>query len=294
MRRSVSTITREVKRNSGDRGYRPRQAALKAQVRAVIPRGGKRVSPQTVAACLALIRAGHSPEQASGRCKRLRLGDVSHEWLYREIYRRKANGDDLWKNLRCQKIRRKRYGVNRRKRGQIPHRVGIEQRCKRVENRSTVGHWELDLVKITKKRGFVVTMLERKTGYVVMRAVKTKNSTVVADAIIAALRPLRGLVRTMTFDNGLEFAQHSRVALACRAKTYFADPFCSNQRASNENLNGLLRQYVPKRKYLPFSFQRLDDAQTKLNSRARKRLDWMTPFEAMKPSANFQGVALAS
>lgn len=150
------------------------------------------------------------------------------------------------------------------------------------------------MVRVSHDRGFVVTMVERKTGYVVTRWVKTKHATVVADAIIGALRPLRGLVRTLTFDNGLEFAQHKRVAVACDAKTYFADPFCSNQRASNENLNGLLRQYVPKKYYLPFNLKRLDDAQIRLNGRARKRLDWRTPFEAISPSANYQGVSLAN
>lgn len=295
MQRSASTISREVRRNVGERGYRPKQADHKAQARLHAARGGKKVCPKTAKACFAFIREGFSPAQASGRCRRLHLGSVSHEWLYLEVYRQKACGGTLWKHLRCQKLRRKRYGANRRRRGRIPQRIGIEQRCKRVESRASVGHWEMDLVKDSFQRGFVVTMLERKTGYALTRWVKSKHAELVADAIIGALKPLGRLVRTMTFDNGLEFAQHQRIGKACGAKTYFADPFSSNQRASNENYNGLLRQYIPKRnRASSFHPNQLPKIQARLNNRARKRLDWQTPFEALLTSATYQGVALAS
>ena len=106
---------------------------------------------------------------------------------------------------------------------------------------------------------------------------------------------MKRLVKTLTFDNGLEFAQHLRIGKACRAKTYFADPFSSNQRASNENYNGLLRQYVPKKKRTSaFHPRQLPEIQARLNNRARKRLDWRTPFEALVQSATYQGVALTA
>ena len=291
--RSKSTISREFSRNTGDRGYRPRQAQERAFERLHTRRGGKKLSPQSIARCLELIDTEHSPAQAVGRNSYEGYDAVSHETLYKMIYADKAAGGCLWRNLRCCKKRRKRYGSGRQRRGRIPNRVGIEARCARVEERATVGHWEGDTVIGQNHKYAMVTLVERKTGYALTRKVKTRHAEGVATAVIAALKPLKSLVRTITFDNGLEFAQHERISAATDAKIYFADPYSSWQRGTNENWNGLLRQYFPKKScFSRVRDERLQALTSRLNNRARKRLDWRTPFEALLPSVKHAGAAL--
>lgn len=197
--------------------------------------GRKKLSFSSLKRCRELIVTGHSPAHAAGRALIEGYAAVSHETLYKLVYADKHAGGQIWRNLRCCKKRRKRYGSGRQRRGKIPNRVGIEKRCVRVDERLTVGHWEGDTV-IGKNHKFAfVTLVERKTGFALVRKVKTRHARGVAEAIVAALRPLRSLVRTVTFDNGLEFAQHDRVAAATGAKIYFADPYSSWQRGTNEN-----------------------------------------------------------
>jgi IS30 family transposase len=200
----------------------------------------------------------------------------------------------LWHKLRCCKKRRKRYGSGRQRRGKIPNRVGIEMRCPRVEARATVGHWEGDTIIGQNHRYALVSLVERKTGFGLVRKVKTRHAGGVAAAIVEALKPLKSLVRTITFDNGLEFAQHARITAEIGAKVYFADPYSSWQRGTNENWNGLVRQDYPKKScFSGITAKQLSASQHALNNRARKRLDWLTPAEALAPSARRAGVALA-
>ena len=278
--RSKSTISRELARNSGDRGYRPKQAQERAFEQLHARRGGKDLSRHSVARCLDLIDADHSPSQAVGRTSHEGYEPISHETLYKIIYSDKAAGGCLWRKLRCCKKRRKRYGSGRQRRGRILNRVGIENRCPRVEERATVGHWEGDTVIGRNQKYAIITLVERKTGYALSRKVKTRHADGVAAAVIAALSPLKSLVRTVTFDNGLEFAQHERITVATGAKTFFADPYSSWQRGTNENWNGLLRQYYPKKScFSRVKHEHLQRSTNTLNNRARKRLDWRTPFE---------------
>ena len=187
--RDKSTISRELSRNKGLRGYRPTQAHVCAQRRAALARGGRRVRQRTWVFCKALISSGYSPEQAAGRCAKEKGERVSHEYLYRRIYANKASGGSLWKNLRCQKLRRKRYGSGRCLRGRIANRVGIEQRCPRVETRSIIGHWEGDTVIGKNQRGVFVTLVERRSGFNLTRKVSSKAADEVAAAIIEMLMP---------------------------------------------------------------------------------------------------------
>ncbi|RYF40713.1 MAG: IS30 family transposase, partial [Cytophagaceae bacterium] len=292
--RSKSTISRELSRNSGLRGYRPHQAQQKAQARRRDRRGGRIVSQEIWAACRQLIEVGRSPQQAAGRAARSGHGRVSHEYLYRRIYAGKAAGDPLWKHLRCQKQRRKRYGSGRTRRGRIPNRVGIEHRCARVEQRAIVGHWEGDTVIGRNHKSAIVTLVERKSGFSLAAKVSSKDAGEVAAAVISLLEPYKALVRTITFDNGAEFARHSEISRSIDCKIYFAAPYSSWQRGSNENFNGLLRQRHPKRS----CFRSLCPAYLKqsvdlINHRARRRLDWCTPYEIFAASATCRGVAIA-
>lgn len=294
LERSKATISREVARNSGERGYRPRQAQDRAVQRKQKRRGGKIICPRSWARCEQLLKTGHSPEQAVNRANLEGQAPISHETAYKRVYADKHSGGKLWRNLRCCKKRRKRYGSGRQRRGRIVGRVGIEKRCPRVEKRLTVGHWEGDTVIGQNHKYALVTLVERKTGFALVRKVKARKADGVADTIIDALKPFRNLVRTVTFDNGLEFAAHSRIAGKTGCKVYFADPYSSWQRGTNENWNGLLRQYFPKKScFSTITAEELEACQNTLNSRARKRLAWRTPCEAIGPSAKRAGVALA-
>ena len=202
LERHKSTVSREVRRNRGLRGYRPHQAHLLAAQRQEGARGGRRVSEATWSVCRELMAQGHNPEQAAGRCEREGHGRISHESIYQRVYTDKRRGGSLWHHLRCQKLRRKRYGSGRQLRGRIVGRVGIENRSPRVETRSIIGHWEGDTVVGKNQRGLLVTLVERRSGFSLARKVATKSATEVAAAVIAMLAPYRKMVRTLTLDNG--------------------------------------------------------------------------------------------
>ena len=152
---------------------------------------------------------------------------ISHETAYKRIYAHKETGGTLWQKLQCCKKRRKRHGSGSQRHGKIVDRVGIEQRCPRVETRSTVGHWEGDTVIGRNHKYALVTFVARKTDFGLVCKVRTRQATGVVAAIIDALKPFKNLVRTITFDNGLEFAQHARITEATGAKVYFADLYSS-------------------------------------------------------------------
>ena len=278
--RSKSTVSREIRRNRGLKGYRPGQADRFAAERRRVRRGGRQVPETTWGFCQALIKDGHSPEQAAGRARRQGQGSVSHEYLYQRVYADKRRGGSLWRSLRCQKRRRKRYGSERGLRGRIPNRVGNEKRCPRVEKRAIIGHWEGDTVVGKNHKGFLVTLVERRSGYALVRKVPSKSSAIVAAAIVDMLRPHKARVRTLTFDNGLEFATHQYIAQELACSVYFARPYASWQRGTNENFNGLLRQYLPKRSsFAHLTADHVACVQDAINRRARKRLTWASPDE---------------
>ncbi len=291
--RSKSTISRELRRNRGDRGYRPKQAHESAVGRVLLKRRGKVICIRSWQRCKQLILDKHSPAQAVARATAEGYAPISHETVYKRVYADKKAGGGLWRSLRCAKKRRKRYGSGRQRRGQIIGRVGIEKRCPRVEDRAIVGHWEGDTVIGKNKKYALVTMVERKTGFALVRKVKSRHAHGVATAIINALLPLKSLVRTITFDNGLEFSGHARITEETGAKVYFADPYSSWQRGTNENWNGLLRQYYPKKScFSAITPRHLRRTQRALNNRVRKRLAWRTPAEVLLLSAKRAGVAL--
>jgi IS30 family transposase len=229
------------------------------------------------AACL--LKLQWSPEQIAGKLP------VSHETLYRHVYSDKARGGTLWKNLRCQKQKRKRYAGGRDRRGQIPHRRPLSDRPVHIELRKQVGHWECDTVIGANHKGAIVTMVERKSGFSVIVKVSQKTSELVSRAIIEGLRPYMVRVITLTYDNGKEFAGHIQIDQALNSTSYFARPFASWERGSNENFNGLLRQYVPKKRSLnTVTEDEITMIQNRLNNRPRKSLGFKTPAELFNQS----------
>jgi IS30 family transposase len=279
--RSKSTISREIQRNSGLKGYRPKQATLKSEVRALGSRNAKKVSVDTLKSALDLVRQEWSPEQIAGTM------NISHETVYRHVYADKDCGGKLFMHLRSQKKRRKRYASGRQRRGQIPNRRSIHERPALVDLRLEVGHWEGDTVIGARHKQAIVTLVERKSGYAKLFKVKNKTAELVSAAMIKSLKPFDGLVDTITLDNGKEFADHQRVDLELGSTIYFADPFASWQRGTNENFNGLLRQYIPKDRPLSTVTQEeLKMIENKLNHRPRKRLGFRTPHEVFHESLN--------
>lgn len=281
MNRHKSTISRELARNTGGKGYRPRQACLLAQKRSLGSRNATQITLADWNQTVEYLQDQWSPVQIANQ-----MG-ISHETIYRHVYADKAAGGTLYQQLRCQKKRKKRYASGRDRRGQIVGRRPISERPAHIEARSQIGHWEGDTVIGAAHQQAIVTLVERKSGYALITKVKNKTADLVSSAIIDKLNPLAPLVKTMTFDNGKEFAQHARIDTALQSTTYFADPFASWQRGSNENFNGLLRQYIPKKRPLStVTDEELRMIETKLNNRPRKRLGFKTPNEVFMQSLN--------
>ena len=288
-----STISRELKRNHGLRGYRPKQAQEKATMRQY-EKFQPRIPAITWTLVEALIKQDWSPEQISGRLFKEQGISVSHESIYLHIYQDKYQGGDLHKHLRCQKKRRKRYGKQDR-RGRIPNRISIDERPAIVNNKSRVGDWEGDTIIGKGHQGVVATLVERKTQYTVLTASKTKQAPQVRQRIEKALAPHRSRVYTITYDNGLEFAEHQKMAQTLSADIYFAHPYASWERGLNENTNGLIRQYLPKSRRLDNVTQKeLKHIMDQLNHRPRKSLGFKTPYELFFKKNTLLTVALAS
>lgn len=280
LERAPSTISRELRRNSGLRGYRPNQAHRLACERR--PINARRIDDATWQYAQDRLREQWSPEQISNHAA------ISHETIYQRVYADKRAGGMLWRNLRCQKQRRKRYGrVDRR--GIIPNRQSIEQRPAIVDTRRRIGDWEADTIIGKNHKQAIVSLVERKSGFLLMHKVERKTASAVSDAMIQLLKRHRPKVRTITSDNGREFAGHEAISKKLKADFYFAHPYASWERGTNENTNGLIRQYFPKsRDFTTITQQEIDAAMERLNNRPRKRLEYLTPAQVFFNS----GVAL--
>ena len=280
-----STINRELKRNGMGNNYCPEHAQRKVRTRRI--RAAKyQISSQVVLYVRSLIEADWSPEQVSAVLTGLGF-PVSHEWIYQYIAKDKLLGGLLFKHLRQGK-RKYRKGKNHN-RLPIADARSIELRPPEVESRVRLGDWEADTVLGKHGSGAIVTLAERKSRLYLIRRVNSKSAEDVTEAIINMLAPHREFVKTITFDNGGEFAQHKRIEKELQAQTYFAHPYSSWERGLNENFNGLLRQYVPKGSDLRLvTNDDLAIIERKLNLRPRKCLGFRQPqkvYEDLKAAA---------
>ena len=291
--RNKSTISRELRRNRGLRGYRPKQAHECAVARRLL-KARPRIDKQIWQGVETLIRQEWSPEQITRRLKMEQGVRISHEWIYQHVYADKRSGGDLSRSLRCQKVRRKRYGAYDR-RGTIPNAVSIDDRPSIVDTRKRFGDWEGDTVIGKRHQGALVTLVERKSLYTVIRAVLRKTAGAVRAAVNEALTPHKDRVHTLTYDNGREFADHKGMAKDLETKIYFAHPYASWERGTNENTNGLIRQYFPKHRDLTtVSTTEIEQVMNKLNHRPRKSLGFRTPYEVFFKTKTFLTVALTT
>lgn len=286
--RHPSTILREVRRNtshSDQRSYRPELADWYARGRRSRSRRNSQFTADDWARVETLIREDWSPEQVSGWLRRHRILAISHETIYRRLWEDKREGGQLFTHLRgARKKCRKRYG-SYDSRGRLAGKRPITARPAAAETRTQVGHWEGDTMLGAGQAGpCVLTLVERKTGYVAIGRLERRTSALVNDRAARLIRAQARPVRTITVDNGTEF--HSYAALERRVPTrfYFATPHHAWERGTNENTNGLLRQYLPKRASMGHLTQHdCNRIAAKLNARPRKRLGYRTPEECYAP-----------
>jgi IS30 family transposase len=276
-----STISRELRRNRGGRGYQAGQADIFARRHKEQRARTPRLSEETWQLVEDKLRQEWSPQQISGWLSRHTLWRISHEWIYRCIWADKRRGGTLHRHLRWRKKYRKRYG-GRDLRGRIAHRISIEQRPPVVEERSRIGDWELDtIVGVRGGSGAaLVSLCERKSRLTLLAKVEKATAQAVSDAIVKLLRPLQKQVFTLTSDNGREFSGHRQIARKLQADFYFAHPYCSWERGLNENTNGLVRQYFPKGSDLKEATpEKVQEVVDRLNHRPRRCLNFATPQE---------------
>lgn len=271
-----STVSRELRRNRGLKGYRPRQAHQLAMHRRHT-KAQPRVLDEDWRLVERLLREDWSPEQISLWLAQEERLSISHEWIYQYVLEDKRRGGDLHRHLRGQKPYKKRYGTYDR-RGQLPNRTSIDERPAIVERRQRLGDWELDTLIGKGHKQAIVSLTERKSRLALIAKVPSREAEGVKEAVLALLRPLASHVHTITSDNGKEFARHEAIAEELDADFYFAHPYASWERGLNENTNGLIRQYFPKGgDFATITDQDIQHVMNRLNNRPRKCLGMKTP-----------------
>lgn len=286
--RHRSTVCREFRRNCSrsDGHYRPSKAQERTNGRRSRSRRNRRFTPQDLALVNGLLCRQWSPEQVAGHLARTGQLWISHETIYRYIWRDKREGGLLYTHLRgARKRRRKRYGAYD-SRGRLAGKRLISERPQEVETRQVVGHWEIDTVMGTGSLDCIVTLVERKTGMVLIGKLRDRTTESVNQRVIRLITRRRLPFRTITADNGTEFHDYRRIEECAEVIFYFATPHHSWERGSNENANGLIRQYLPKGKSMAGLSQQLcNSIARKLNTRPRKRLGFKTPLECYRESS---------
>jgi IS30 family transposase len=278
--RDPATISRELRRNSRAGAYDPERAhALAVKRRRDKPRA--RIAEHVRQAVKQLIGWDWSPEQVSLWLAAEPGLSVSHEWIYQYIYADKRAGGILHTHLRCQKSRRKRYG-GRDRRGVINNRVSIDERPAIVETRLRLGDWEIDTLVGARRCGALLSLTERKSRHALLAKLPSASADEVVYAALGLLAPLIDLTHTITADNGKEFSGHEDIARVLQAEFYFAHPYSPWERGTNENTNGLIRQYFPKtRDFSTITQEELDYVMDRLNNRPRKCLGMRTPNQVL-------------
>lgn len=274
--RHPSTIYRELNRNKDNRGYYYHRKAHSFAIerRKENHQRALRISESLWGYIEYRLEEQWSPEQIS------HFTGVSHEHIYQYIYKDKKKGGKLYLNLRHKAKKRQRRSNGYRRRALIPNAVSIELRPKIVESRTRLGDFEVDTIIGANQKKALVSIVERKSGLTFIKKVEHKTASAVQAAIIELLMPIKSRVKTITSDNGREFAHHETIANALDCYYYFAHPYSSWERGTNENTNGLIRQYFPKQ----MTFDSITDEEVeavahRLNQRPRKRLNFKTPYE---------------
>jgi transposase, IS30 family len=286
--RAASTICREVAAGGGRDGYRPVACHERAQAAARRPKPRKLADPALRAEVASRLQKLHSPQQIAGYLRERQdgsLGYVSHETIYKSLYVQ-GRGElrrELARCLRSGRTARRAQGRTER-RGHIPGMVMISERPAEAEDRAVPGHWEGDLIVGANGKSRIATLVERSTRYVLLARIDDARAETVAAALTARAAALPAhLWRSLTWDQGREMTGHAKFTVATGIPVYFCDPHSPWQRGSNENTNGLLRQYFPKGTSLAgYTQDDLDTVAISLNTRPRQTLSWQTPAERLQ------------
>lgn len=284
--RHRSTICRELQRNSRkDGGYRPSTADVFARGRRSRSRRNWQFTDQDWAVVREKLQELWSPEQISGRLKQRRLLHISHETIYRYVWNDRLRGGSLHRFLRgARKQRRKRYGAYD-SRGRLAGKRHISERPAAADKRSRIGHLEGDTMIGGPDKHCVLTLVDRKTGYVFIGKLEDRTVKAANRRAISLIKKALRRVHTLTLDNGTEFHGYKEIEASTNATIYFATPHHSWERGTNENTNGLIRQYLPKRKSMKGTTQQdCDWIAQQLNNRPRKRYGFLTPAELYEKS----------
>jgi IS30 family transposase len=285
LNRSVSSISREISRNSNpDGSYQAAAANQRAAIRSASAScRHSRIEPERWKYVdQALTQGQWSPEQIRNHMKFAGLKRISHEAIYQHILRDKEKGGSLHHEMRHKIRSYRRRGAPRERRGRIPNQRMIETRPPIIEQRLRFGDYELDTVIGRPSGEVLVTIVERRSRHTLMLKASDKSAIAVTAAIITALTPYKGKIHTLTYDNGKEFTNHLLIDDVLGSTGYFANPYRSWERGLNENTNGLIRQYFPKRTdFAEVSAEQIQEVQEKLNGRPRKCLGWRTPNQIL-------------
>ena len=279
-----SIIYRELKRNCDRRSgeYKAVLAQKKYEFRLENKPRKVRATPEIKTRIFSLIRDDYSPEQVVGFMKKTNEETVSHETIYQLIWKDKKAKGDLHTHLRRQGRRYRKRGLNKDSRGIIVGRVGIEKRPPEAEERKEFGHLEVDTIIGKDHKGAIITLNDRACGAVWMRKTSSKDAEVVREKLAEMLDEIRPYIKSITGDNGKEFAGHQYITDEY-CNFYFANPYSPWERGSNENLNGLIRQYIPKKSnFDDYSDEDIKAIQDKLNNRPRKRYNYESPIFVME------------
>lgn len=280
--RDRSTVYREIRRNRCNDGhYRPSKAESRTHTRRSLSRRNRHFTDGDFDLIESYLRNDWSPEQVSGYLKSKGHLSISHETIYRHIWQDKAAGGNLHTHLRraC-KRRRKRYGAYD-SRGRLAGKRPIDQRPETVNDRTEFGHWEIDLMHGKGSKDCIVTLVERKTRFTLIGKLEAKTKEQTNARTLKLIKPIAAAFKSITADNGTEFHGFAEIEKKGKLDFYFATPYHSWERGTNENTNGLIRQYLPKKESMfSVSQARCHAITRKLNSRPRKILGYQTPEEA--------------
>lgn len=279
-----SVVSREIKRNKDARSgeYRDDLAQRKYESRKKKIPKHIRFTEQMKVEVEELLKKDHSPEQVCGYMKKEGKDCVSLERIYQHIWLDKKQGGILYNHLRTQGKRYRKRGAAKDSRGIIKNRIGIENRPSVVDEKNRFGDIEVDLVIGKNHKEALVTANDRASGMLKMKHIKSKEAQVVADALCEILEEWKSNLHTITSDNGKEFALHEHIAKKLEIDFFFAKPYHSWQRGANENLNGLVRQYFPKKSdFSTITDQKVEEVAFKINSRPRKRYLFENPIFVM-------------
>ena len=283
MERHPSTISRELRRNGTpyDGRYRWTRAQEQANGRRSRSRRNSRFTDEQWQLVEQLVRADLSPEQISGRLRCDQVLHISHETIYQRIWADKRRGGTLFRRLRQRPKYRKRYGTNE-KRGRLPGKRHISERPTSVDLRQEFGHWEIDTVIGSATQDCILTLVERLSGCVLIAKLPARNAAAINRRLLQIISEQPHLFRTITADNGTEFHAYEQIERLTGVLFYFATPYHSWERGTNENTNGLIRQYIPKRTSMKHLTQsHCNQIASTLNNRPRKRHRFLTPIELL-------------